>query len=151
MPTYAFNKTVHRDYQIIETFEAGIVLTGPEVKSVRQGNMNLKASYVTVRITGTQKVEARLINAHISAYAKSGPLNEGYDPTHTRQLLIGKKEALALLAKMRGQALTIVPLKVYNKRSLIKLELGLAKGKKLFDKRETIKKREAEREIARAV
>lgn len=138
----AINKRALFDYQILEKLEAGIVLTGAEVKSVKNGHISLKGSYVTFR-----NGEAYLLNAHISPYKKSGKI-AGYDPTHTRKLLLNKSELKRLIGRSSEKGLTIVPLKVYNtRRGRLKVEIGVGRGKKQFEKREIIKKRETEREI----
>ncbi len=145
MPTLSTNRTARFNYEILETIEAGIVLSGDEVKSVRAGGMRLTESFVTFR--GERAV---LTNAHISRYAKSNPI-VGYDPEHTRELLLHKSQILHLLGKKTRDGLTIVPLSAYTSRGRIKIEIGLARGKKTIDKRESIKRRESDREIARAM
>lgn len=144
MATYAENKKARFDYEILETYEAGLVLSGQEVKSVKQGGVNLKGSFVTFH-----GKSARLTNAHIGKYGPAGPLPE-YDPTQSRTLLLKRKEINYLRGKSLEAGLTIVPLSVYSKNRLIKVEIGLAKGKKSYDKRQSIKKRDIEREIRRA-
>ncbi len=140
------NKFAYFDYKILEEFEAGIVLTGAEVKSVKKGQIDLKGSYMTIR-----NYEPWLINAHISPYRMAAGSQKDYDPTHPRKLLLKKKELSSLIGKEKSQGLTIVPLSVYIIRRLVKIKLGLARGKKKIDKRETIKKREVERRIRRAI
>lgn len=145
MSTYAYNRKVRFDYQILEKYEAGLSLFGFEVKSIKTGRISLKGSFVVIKDN-----EAWLLNAHISPYqVKNTP--ENYDPTRSRRLLLHKKEIKTLIGKQRTQGLTLVPLRVYSKGSRIKLEFGLAKGKKKFDKRQAIQKREAERKIGRAL
>ncbi|MCK4554436.1 SsrA-binding protein SmpB [Candidatus Parcubacteria bacterium] len=154
MPTLAFNKRANFDYDIKEKFTAGIVLLGHEVKSVKTGHINLKGSYVTLRhaqgklLKKTKKVlpELYLINAHIPLYKYAGTVKD-YNATRPRKLLLKKNEIKHLIGKKQEQGLTLVPLKVYTKRSLIKLEFGIGKGKKKIDKREVIKKREVDRKI----
>lgn len=138
------NKRAYFDYNILETLEAGIELLGLEVKSVRRGSASLRASFATLKDN-----QFWLINAVIPPYQ---PLNTPatYDPSRSRRLLLHKKEIAHLIGKMREGGLTIIPLKMYNKNSRIKVEIGVAKGKKKYDKRETIKKRETQREIRRA-
>lgn len=149
MKKYAINKRARYDYEILEKIEAGLVLTGPEVKSVRLGNISLKGAYVTLKTSG-KTPEAWLINAHISAYKPAGEqLN--YDPERSRKLLLNKKEINYIIGKKQEQGLTIIPLSVYNRNSKIKLGIGLARGKKKHEKRESIKKREADRKIRRAL
>ena len=143
MPTLATNKRAFYDYEILEKFEAGIRLSGQEVKSAKLGNMSLKAAYVVIGMQG-----ATLLNAHIGKYSKAGPL-PSYEPTRTRQLLLKKRELQTLWGKTHEQGLTLVPLSVYTKRTLIKVEVGLARGKKKYDKREAIKERDWKRRKAR--
>ena len=143
MPTLATNKRARFDYEILETFEAGIVLSGQEVKSAKLGNVSLKASYVVVDPKG-----ASLINAHIGQYLKAGKIT-GYEPTHSRRLLLKSKELKYFQGKTHEQGLTLVPLSMYTRRTLVKVEVGLGKGKKKYDKRETIKNREWKRQQKR--
>ena len=144
MKILAQNRRARFDYDILETFEAGIILSGQEVKSVKQGHISLKSAYIT-----TKEGEAYLINAHISPYKMAGELPE-YNPKRTRKLLLHKKEINSLIGK-KSQGLTIIPLRVYTKHGRVKLEIALARGKKKYDKREATKKREAERKIRRAM
>lgn len=144
MPTYAVNKKARFEYEILETLEAGLVLTGQEVKSVRNGNIRLAGSYVTFHGTS-----ASLLNAHISPYQFAHL--EGYDPTQSRRLLLKAKEINNLRGKLSEKGLTIVPLSVYTKGNKIKIEIGLGKGKKTFDKRESLKDRDQKKEIARRI
>lgn len=138
----AVNKRALFDYEILEKLEAGLVLTGAEVKSVKNGHIGLKGSYVTFK-----DEEAYLLNAHISPYQKAGKI-AGYEPTRTRKLLLNKNELKRFVGRLNEKGLTIVPLKVYtSKHGRIKVEIGLGRGKKQFEKRELIKKREVEREI----
>ncbi len=143
MPTYASNKKARFDYDILETLEAGIVLSGPEVKSVRGNHISLTGSYVSLH-----NQELYLLNVHIAPYPFAGR-QEGYDPTKSRKLLLKSSEIAYLGGKLAEKGLTIVPLSVYTKGRHIKVEIGLARGKKHYDKRESIKKREVNREIAR--
>ena len=141
--TLATNNRARYDYDIKETFDAGLVLEGREVKSVKAGNVSLNGSYVTVNTNG-----AHLLNCHIGPY-KYAP-SEDYNPTKTRSVLLHKKEINSLLGKEKG--LTIIPLEIYaTKRGLVKLKLGIGRGRKKLDKREYIKKRDTEREIRRSV
>lgn len=142
--TVAKNKKAYFDYHILETFEAGIMLSGAEVKSVKSSQISLKGAYVT-----TSNNEVSLINVHISPYKFANQKN--YDPTQTRKLLMHKKEINYLIGKLNEKGITILPLKVYVKRGLIKIEVGIARGKKEYDKRETVKKRESDRTIQRAL
>jgi SsrA-binding protein len=140
----AVNRRARFDYHIEETFEAGIVLTGGEVKSLRDGRANLKDSYGRI-----DKGEALLLNAHISNYEPAHYFNT--EPTRTRKLLMHKREILRLMGKVQEQGLTLIPLRLYFKNGRAKVELALARGKKLYDKRETTREREVKRDIARAM
>lgn len=138
------NKKAFFEYQILERFEAGISLNGAEVKAVRLGHVDLAGSFV--RIIGS---EAYLVNSKIFPYEYARP--EGYDEKRTRKLLLHKKEIVALKSKIEGQNLTLVPISLYNSKHIIKLEVALGKGKKQYDKRQTLKKREQEREIEQEI
>lgn len=150
MKTLAVNKRANYDYQILDKYEAGLVLSGQEVKSVKLGHINLKGSYVTLSINKKGNPEAWLINAHISLYKYAGKLPD-YDPVRSRKLLLHKKELNKLIGKKQTEHLTLVPIKVYTKQRLIKLEFGLGRGKKKIDKREDIKKRDVEREMRQRI
>ncbi|MBI4090280.1 MAG: SsrA-binding protein SmpB [Candidatus Kerfeldbacteria bacterium] len=145
MPTLADNRHARHDYQILETLEAGIILTGPEVKSAKAGQVNLRGSYVAIKDNA-----AWLINCHIAPY-KPANLGASYTPTRSRKLLLQAHELATLIGKSKAQGQTLIPLSVYTKRGLVKVEIALARGKKAHDKRATLKKREAFREIARAL
>lgn len=132
-------------YEILETYEAGIQLIGTEVKSIRAGKVNMQDGYVIIR-----NREAWLLNVHISPYQSSGDYFN-HDPRRTRKLLLHRKEIDRLVGKVEQKGLTIVPLKMYLKRGMVKVSVGLARGKKLHDKRETIKRRQDEREMQRVV
>ena len=134
------NRKAKYDYQIFETYEAGIVLKGTEIKSIRQGNCNLKDSYVVIK-----QNEAYVINMHISQYKEGNIFN--HEETRTRKLLLHKKEILKLNDKIKINGYTIIPLKLYTSKNKAKLLIGLAKGKKNYDKRETIKQRDINRDI----
>ena len=138
----AQNKKALHDYSISDRFEAGLVLTGSEIKSIRDGKVSIREAYV--RILGD---EIFLINAHISQYSKDSSLD--YDPRRTRKLLMHRKEIEGLRGKSERRGFTLVPLKIYLKRGKAKLKIGLGKGKKLYDKRKTIKERDLKRETAR--
>ena len=138
----ATNKKAYHNFEILETWEAGIVLTGPEVKSVKQGQVNLRGGFVSL----DNNLNCWLNNIHIAPY-KPAALGPEYDPQRPRKLLLKKKEINYLIGKLKIKGLTIIPLKVYSKRNLIKVEIGLGKGKKKQDKREEIKKREIEKKI----
>ncbi|MGK7344360.1 MAG: SsrA-binding protein SmpB [Candidatus Nitrospinota bacterium M3_3B_026] len=144
-PPTIVNRKARHDYHILETVEAGIVLIGAEVKSLREGKMNLAESYARVK-----RGEVWLVGANISPYAAMNTF-QVYEPTRDRKLLLHKRQIKKLEAASREKGLTIVPLKVYFKRGRAKLELGIAKGKKLYDKRETLKRRTAQREMDRAM
>lgn len=145
MADLAVNKRARFDYEILQEFEAGIELQGFEVKAVRTGRLNLSGSYVIIR-----GEEAYLINADLPPYQ---PLNtpSDYDPKRNRRLLLKKEEIKELMGRVKESGLTILPLNVYTKKRFIKLKVGLGKSKKKKDKRETIKKRDVEREIRRAM
>ena len=136
------NRKARYDYEIEQVYEAGIVLTGTEIKSIRLGKVNLKDSYVIVR-----NGELFLLNTHISSYEKGNIFN--HDEDRTRKLLMHKKEILRLGSKVELLGYTLIPLKLYFKNGKVKVEIGLAKGKRNYDKRETIKKRDLEREVSR--
>jgi SsrA-binding protein len=146
MPILAINKRGNFDYEILDKFEAGMVLFGHEVKSIKTGHISLKGSYITLRRGKGELPEPFLINAHIPLYKGAGKL-EGYDPDRSRKLLLGKKQIKYLIGKKQEQGLTLVPLKMYTKHSFVKLEFGVGKGRKKEDKREVIKKRDVERQI----
>ena len=136
------NRKVNFDYEIIDTFETGIVLTGTEIKSIRLGKCNLKDSYAIIKNN-----EIFILNMHISQYEQGNRFN--HDETRTRKLLMHKKEILKLRDKLEIEGFTLVPIKLYFKGSKAKLLIGLAKGKKNYDKRESIKKKDIERQIAK--
>ena len=134
------NRRASFDYEILEKFEAGISLTGPEVKSVRNGHIKLEEAFVQIR-----DGEAWLFNSHIHPYAFAD--NRTYDPVRNRKLLLHQNELLKLSQQTHEKNLTIVPLSCYTTSNRIKLEIALAKGKKKYDKREAIKKKDLQREI----
>ena len=140
MKVVATNRKAYHDYEVLETYEAGIVLKGTEVKSAKQGRINLKDSYAKI-----ENGEIFLLNAHISPYSHGNVYN--HDPRRTRKLLLHKKEIMRLYGKVKEKGLTLIPLKAYIKNGKIKIELGLCKGKKVYDKRAEIKKRDLEREM----
>ena len=140
----ATNRKAFHEYHILETFEAGVQLRGSEVKSIREGKASLKQAYILIR-----KGEAWLRGTHIPTYSHTG--FEGHEPVRDRKLLLHKKEIQKINSKLAEKGLTAVPTKLYFKGGLIKLEFGLAKGKKLYDKRDTKKKRDVERDIQRAL
>ena len=140
------NKQAHFSYEIMDAFEAGIILRGHEVKAVKNGQLSLKSAYVS--IAHEPEPALYLIKAHISQYKFAGNLMN-YDPERPRKLLIKKNELKTLIGKLQQKGLTIIPLSLYNKGRHIKLEIGIAKGKKQYDKRESIKKKDQNREMAR--
>ena len=147
MGVLAVNKRAGFDYEILETFEAGIALYGHEVKAVKNGQISLKGSFVTFKkIAARELPEIYLTNAHISQYKYASTI-KNYDPTRPRQLLLKKKEIKYLVGKTHEAGLTLIPLKIYTKHSFIKLEFAVVRGKKKYDKREMIKKRELERQL----
>lgn len=141
MPTLALNKRAKFDYEILEEFEGGLKLTGAETKSAKAGQVNFKGAYVSVRGN-----EAWLKGLHISPYKPAGEQKE-YNPTRDRKLLLHKREIQRLVGKSHEAGLTIVPISLYTKGTFVKLSFGVGRGKKQFEKREQIKKREVDREI----
>ncbi|MBD2253107.1 SsrA-binding protein SmpB [Nostoc parmelioides] len=139
------NRQARYLYEILETFEAGIQLTGTEVKSIRAGKVNLQDGYALLR-----DGEVWLINAHISPYNASGQYFN-HEPRRTRKLLLHRQEIRKLIGKVEQQGLTLVPLKMYLKRGWVKVSIALGKGKKLHDKRESLKRRQDQRDIQRAM
>ena len=134
------NKKAKFDYEILDTYEAGIVLTGTEIKSIRDGKAQLKDSYAVIR-----NGEVFLLNMHISHYEQGNIFN--HDETRTRKLLLHKKEILKLRDRVEIEGLTLVPIKLYFKGNKAKILIGIAKGKKTYDKRESIKKRDIDRDL----
>ncbi len=137
------NRKARFEYEILDTFEAGIVLVGSEVKSLRQGKANLQDSYALVK-----NAEVWLLNMHINPYEQANQFN--HDPLRTRKLLLNKSEIAKLQIKTNEKGLTLIPLKLYFTKGIAKVELGIGKGKKLHDKRESIKERDVTREMQRA-
>ena len=140
----ASNKKAFHDYHVLQKVEAGVQLTGTEVKSLREAQINLKDSYVTFK-----NGEAFLLGAHISPYAHGN--RENHEPERTRKLLLHRRELEKLEEQVTQKGLTIVPLRVYFKGSKVKVEIGVVRGKKLYDKREAEKTRDADREAAAAM
>lgn len=138
------NRKARHEYHILQIFEAGIVLVGTEVKALREGKANLVDSYATIK-----NGEVWLIGAHISEY-KQGNINN-HNPTRDRKLLLNKSEIRKLIGKTKEKGLTLIPLRMYFKNGRVKVELALAKGKKSYDKRETIAKRDFQREQERKI
>ena len=140
----ADNRKAHHDYHILHTYEAGIVLLGTEVKSIREGHVNLRDSFA--RVEGS---EVFIYNVHVSPYSHRGYAD--HEPTRRRKLLLHKGEIRKLIGKTVERGMTLVPVRMYLKNGRVKVVVGVAKGKKLYDKRETIRRREAERETRRAI
>jgi len=140
----ATNRKAYHNYLIQESFEAGLVLTGTEIKSIRDGKVNINDAYVR-----PEGGELWLVNAYIARYEPGSYMS--HDPTRRRRLLMHRKEVNLLTGRVQEKGLTLVPLKVYLKDSLAKLEVAVARGKKLYDKREKVAERDSDREIQRAV
>lgn len=138
----ATNRKAYHDYHLEQTFEAGIALTGSEIKSVRAGRVNLRDSFVQIR-----NGEAWLVDAHIAQYEQAS--RENHEPKRDRKLLLHKQEIARLAGRVQEKGYTIVPLRMYLKGNLAKVEIALARGKRLYDKREAIAKRDSEREMER--
>ena len=142
MKIFAKNKKAFFDYEILETFEAGIQLEGTEVKSIKEAKVSLKEAFV--KVIGH---EVFLVNSHISEYVQGNKNN--HEPTRSRKLLMHRKEIDRIMGKIKEAGLTLIPLKIYQKGRIIKLEIALGKGKKTHDKRNTIKERDLKRELGR--
>src|SRR5579885_703849 len=140
----AVNRQAYHDYFVDETYEAGIALTGTEIKSVREGKVNLRGAFARVK-----NGEVWLEGSHIAVYAQGTYMN--HDPLRNRKLLLHRREINHLVGKVQTKGLTLIPLKLYLKADHAKIELGLCRGKKLYDKRDAIAQRDARREIERAV
>jgi len=143
MTTLAYNKRANFDYTLTDKYEAGMVLRGHEVKSVKSGHISLKEAFVTVHAE-----ELYLTNANIPLYKHAGNI-PNYEPTRSRKLLLRKREIRHLIGKIKEEGLTLVPIRVYTKKHLLKLEFAVGKGKKKIDKRQTIQAREEKRRIQR--
>lgn len=141
------NKRAYFDYHVLENYLAGIVLQGPEVKSIKAGKIDLSGSYISF----DKNQSPWLINVRVAPYPPASGIQKNYDPSQSRMLLLEKKEINRLLSALQTKGLTIVPLKVYNINGLIKVEIGVVRGKKMFDKKEIIKKREDKRKIEREI
>jgi SsrA-binding protein len=146
MPILAVNKKANFDYQLLSSHEAGLMLTGPEVKSVKASHVSLKGAFVT-KLERKGRLTFYLSNANISPYPYAD--NTDYEPTRSRQLLLHRQELLKLAHQTQESGLTLVPTKIYTKGNLVKLEFAVARGKKQHDKREAIKKRDISRQIRR--
>ena len=140
----AENRKAFHDYHIVETFEAGVALLGTEVKAIREGNVNLRDSYATV-----EDGQVWILNVHINPYSHRGYAD--HEPTRRRKLLLHKQEIRKLIGRTVEKGMTLVPTRMYFKNGHVKVAIGLAKGKQAHDKRETVKKRDAERETRAAV
>ncbi|MFO0704554.1 MAG: SsrA-binding protein SmpB [Candidatus Andersenbacteria bacterium] len=145
MSIYATNKRARADYQLHDTFVAGIKLSGAEVKSVKKGGMRLLGAYVTLH-----NGQASLVNAHIAAYKPAGPQPD-YDPTRSRPLLLKRSELRTIVGQLNQKGLTLVPLRAIGVRNLIKIEFAVGRGKRQYEKRDVLRKREADRTINRAL
>lgn len=137
MENVCTNKIARHEYYILDTYECGIVLSGTEIKSIRQSKVNIKDSFATIK-----NGEVFIHNMHISPYEKGNIFNK--DPLRTRKLLLHRNEILKIQMELKKKGLTLIPLRVYFKGSIIKVELGIAQGKKLYDKRQDIAKRETQ-------
>lgn len=142
--TVAKNPVAKHNYEILETLETGIVLTGTEIKSIRNGKVNLKDSYANIK-----NGEVYIYNMHISHYEQGNIQNK--DPLRNRKLLLNKREINKLYGMIKQKGYSLIPISLYFKRNFIKVELGIGKGKKLYDKRQDIAKKESERRIERAL
>ena len=142
MPVYSTNPNAKRNYHIEEVFEAGIVLSGSEVKSIKEGKLSIKESYAVSR-----RGEIFIINSYIPKFSNSSFFT--HEEKRDRKLLLNKVEIRKLIGKVKIKGYALIPLKVYSKKSLIKLEIGLGKGKKLYDKRRDLKKKDVKRELER--
>jgi len=141
------NKRAYFDYEILESYEAGIALQGPEVKSAKAGKIDLTGGYISF----DKKQTPWLINAKIAPYPPAKGAQQNYNPNQPRRLLLNKREISKIIGSSQNKGLTSIPLKVYNKNGFVKLEIGVVRGKRKFDKRETIKRREVERKINREI
>ena len=147
MPTLALNKKARYEYQIMETYQAGIVLSGPEVKSAKAGKIDISAGYVVI----DQKGQASLINVRIAPYPPAASWQADYLPTRSRRLLLTSPELAALTGKLHTKGLTALPIQAYTRNTLVKIEIGVCRGKKLFDKREALKQRDIVRDTKRQI
>ncbi|MGE4466004.1 SsrA-binding protein SmpB [Sphaerochaeta sp.] len=142
MSTFAKNKKAFFDYEILETFETGIVLAGTEVKSIKAGKISIKESFVKILSS-----EIWLVNSHVAEYEQANRFN--HNPTRSRKLLMKRRDIDRLIGRIKEAGLTLVPISVYQKKRLVKVEIALAKGKKTHDKRNTIRERDLQREMGR--
>jgi SsrA-binding protein len=144
--TLVVNRKARHDYFIDDTLEAGMVLAGTEIKGIREGNANLRDSFVQIRDN-----EAWVRNMHISPYSQASTHDGHIDPVRPRKLLLHKKELRKLAAEVQQKGITLIPLRVYLVKNRAKIEIGVARGKKLYDKRDTVSERETKREMDRAI
>jgi SsrA-binding protein len=142
--TVVTNRRARHEYFIEDTYEAGLVLTGSEIKSIRAGRANLQDSYVTIR-----EGEAWLVNSHVSPYKQASEQN--HEPKRDRKLLLHRRQIARLVGQVQAKGYTIVPLRLYLKNNRAKVEIALARGKKLYDKRDALAKRQAQRDMERAL
>ncbi len=147
----AENRRARHDYRFLETYEAGVELLGHEVKAAKAGHVSLKGAHAAITTNPrTGKPEAWLLNMHIGAYKPAGPLPD-YEPTRSRRLLLSRQELRLLLGRRQQKGLTIIPVSLYLKNRLVKVQIALAQGKTQFDKRQDIKARESKRDIRRVM
>lgn len=142
-----FNKKARLNYRILESFEAGLALTGPEVKSIRDGKVSLDGSHVQFGVGSQSTIQAYLIGLHTSPYLPAGL--SAADPARPKKLLLHRDQILSIAARARSQSATVIPLRLYSKKGFIKAEIALAKGKKKWEKRADLKKKAVDREIRR--
>lgn len=140
----ATNRKAHHDYEILDTYEAGLVLMGSEIKSIRAGKVNLREGFVQPR-----EDELWLLNVHIATYEQAGPF--GHEPLRPRKLLLHRKEIRRIMSRVQEKGLTIVPTLLYLSHGLAKIEIALARGKRQYDKRESLKERDSKRQIERSL
>jgi len=140
----ATNRKARHDYELLDTFEAGLVLTGSEIKSIRAGHVNLREGYVEVR-----DGELWLVNTHISSYEQAGRF--GHEPLRPRKLLLHRREINRIISRVQEKGLTVIPTTLYLTRGRAKVEIALARGKKLYDKRENLRARDSQRQIERSL
>jgi SsrA-binding protein len=150
MSVIATNKRAHFDYELSDFYEAGLVLFGHEVKSIKAGHISLKGAFIATKKTAKALPEFYLTNSYVTPYKYAGKI-EGYKPDRPRKLLLSKKEIERLVGKSKEQGLTLVPTKIYTKKSLLKLEFGVGRGKRKYEKRDDIKKRDVDRDIRTAM
>lgn len=150
MSNIATNKRAYYDYELTDFYEAGMVLHGHEVKSIKSGHISLKGAFITTKQTNKSLPEVYLTNSYVTPYKYAGKIIN-YTPDRPRKLLLSKKEIEHLIGKRKEQGLTLVPTKIYTKKGLIKLEFGIGRGKRKYEKREDIKKKDVNRDIRTAM